>query len=56
MDPTGSIADAAGVGAVVGSTLALLLRREEELAEWTARGMVCGGALGLLTVIARAVL
>jgi hypothetical protein len=56
VDPTGTIADAAAVGAVLGAALALFLNREEVLAEWTARGMVWGGVIGALIAFLRALL
>ncbi len=56
MDRLGTIADWAAVGAILGSAAAILLKREEVLTEWTARGLVCGGALGALIAGLRALL
>jgi hypothetical protein len=56
MELLGTIADGAAVGAVLGAAAAIVLKREEVLTEWTARGMVLGGALGALIVGLRALL
>ena len=50
MDPTGTIADAAAVGAVLGATGALI-GNKETLTELTATGMVIGGFFGGLRAL-----
>lgn len=46
MDPIGTIADMAGVGAVVGAAISLG-RQDEDLPDYMAWGLVAGGALGV---------
>jgi hypothetical protein len=56
VDPTGSIADAAAIGAVLGAACALFTGRKEVLNEWIAWGMVLGAIAGLLALLLQALL
>jgi hypothetical protein len=51
VDPTGTIADYAAVGAVLGAAVALLRQRKEMLNEWIAWGLVAGAIVGILKLV-----